>query len=118
MKKILPLAPAAVLLFPLSVYAATSKTLGDLIGSAIGYLNEALALLMGLAVVMFVFYILRYFVLSDEKREEGRQYLVWSMIGFFVIFSMWGIVNILIATFDVGTGSPGSWSSLQNLFPQ
>ena len=105
-------------LMPLIAYAATDKKLSDIIGTIIGYFGQLLALLMGLAVVLFVFYVIRYFVMSSDKRKEGGQYVMWSLIAFFVILSMWGIVNILISTFDLGQGNPGSWSSLSNLFPQ
>ena len=107
-----------LLVAPLATFAATNKTLSDLIGSAIGYLNEALALLMGFGVVAFVFFVVRYFIVANDKRAEGAQYIMWATIAFFVIFSMWGLVNILISTFNIGTGSPGSWTSLSSLFPQ
>ena len=96
----------------------SGKTLSTLIASIAGYLNQILALLMGFAVVAFVWYIIKYFIRSNEgDRTEAAQYVMWSLIGFFIILSLWGLVNILISTFDLGTGSPGSWVSLKNLFP-
>ena len=117
MKKIKYILPSVVIFTPFLASAATTKTLADVIALVVGYLNQALALLMGLAVVMFVFYVIRYFIMSDDKRKEGGQYILWSLVAFFVIFSMWGLVNILISTFDIGQGSPGSWANISNLFP-
>jgi hypothetical protein len=118
MKKITGYLAIGSTLLPLMAFAS-NKTLNDLVATAAGYLNEALALLMGLAVVMFVWYVIKYFIQPSEKaRSEGSQYVMWSVIGFFVIFSMWGIVNILISTFDLGSNSAGSWANMSNLFPQ
>ena len=106
--------------FPVVAFATTSKKLSDVIALIAGYLNQILALLMGLAVVMFVYYVVKYFIQPIEvKRSEAAQYVMWSLLGFFVILSMWGLVNILISTFDLGQGSsPGSWTNINNLFPR
>ncbi|MFA6315557.1 MAG: hypothetical protein WC648_04295 [Candidatus Paceibacterota bacterium] len=101
---------------PLVTHAA-NQTLEDLINAAIKYLNLALALLMGFAVVMFVFYIIKYFILPHDKRSEAGQYLLWSIIGFFIILSLWGLVNILIGTFDLGQNNPNAWGDIKDLFP-
>jgi hypothetical protein len=108
-----------ILGFPLVAFAA-GKTLHDLVSSLAMYLNDALALLMGLSVLLFVWYIIKYFIQPspDTKRTEAAQYVMWSFIGFFVIFSIWGIVNILISTFDLGTVSPRSWIDIDRLFPK
>ena len=115
---LLALTVASTAIVPFLAEAATTKKLSDVIATIVGYLDQILALLMGLAVVLFVYYVIRYFVMTTEKRGEGAQFVMWSLIAFFVILSMWGLVNILISTFDLGQGNPGSWSSLSNLFPQ
>jgi hypothetical protein len=117
MKKHQYIISVAIAGFPLVVFAA-GKTLHDLISSLSSYFNDALALLMGLAVVMFVWYVIRYFIQPNDKRAEAAQYIMWSLIGFFVIFSIWGLVNILISTFNLGGNKAPSLSDLKNLFPQ
>ena len=104
---------------PFIALAESNKTLKDLIGVLAVYMNDALALLMGFAVLAFVFYVIKYFIVQsdDTKRAEAAQYVMWSIIGFFAIFSLWGLVNILISTFDLGGGSPTSWTGLNRLFP-
>ena len=119
MKKISQLLVASSTFMPFVAFAASSKTLHDLVGTAAIYINDALDLLMGLAVVMFVWYVIQYFMRPSEKgRSEGGQYVMWSVIGFFVIFSLWGNVNILMSTFDLGENSAGTWTSFSNIFPQ
>jgi len=91
----------------------------DLVGKIAMYFNTALYLMIGFAVVAFVYNIIKYFILPSDSanRKEAGEYVMWSLIGFFVILSLWGMVNILISTFDLGTNSPGSWGSIKNLFP-
>jgi len=115
-RRALSLAPLAAVL-PFVVEAASSQTFKGLAGVVVGYLNMLLALLMGIAILMFVIYIIRYFVLPYDKRVEAAKYLMWSLIGFFAVLSMWGLVNILVGTFSLGQGSPNSWTDVKNLFP-
>lgn len=109
----------SMILIPNTVFGATGMKLSDLIGKFVGYLNLILQLMMGLAVVLFVWNVVNFYIKpGSTKRAEAGQYVMWSLIGFFVILSFWGLVNILISTFDLGTGSPGSWTGINNLFPR
>lgn len=56
-------------------------------------------LLYALAFLFFVFGIFRYFFTGgEENREKARPFIVWSLVGMLVIFSVWGIVNLLLST--------------------
>jgi hypothetical protein len=119
MKKINYISIILATFTPLVTFAATGKKLSDIIGQIVGYLNLALQLMMGLAVVLFVWNVINYYIKpGSTDRAEAGQYVMWSLIGFFIILSLWGLVNILISTFDLGTGSPSSWTGLNNLFPR
>jgi hypothetical protein len=109
----------AALIFPAVAFAATSKTLRDIIAQITDYLNDILFLLMGVAIVLFVFYVIKYFFRPDANRAEAGQYVLYAVIGFFVILSFWGIVNILQNTFGLQNENnrPASWQSFSNLFP-
>ncbi len=100
--------------------AATTKTLVGLVQVIIPYLNLALYLMMSFAVIMFVFYVIKYFVLPNEKRGEGNMYVMYSLLGFFVILSFWGLVNILLNSFDLANkdNTPSNWGALSNIFPK
>ncbi len=119
MKKSLLVYISLLALVPGVTFAATNMKLSDLVGKIAQYFNQALYLLMGFAVVTFVYYVIKYFIQPESvKKVEAAQYVLWSIVGFFIILSMWGLVNILISTFDLGTGSPSTWTGLNNLFPQ
>ncbi len=55
-----------------------------------------LPLLIGLAVVGFVYGIIKYFLNPDneEKRKNGKDFMTWGLIALFVMVSFWGIINI------------------------
>ena len=116
-KKIQFYIAATVLLVTPSL--AWAMTLSDLIKKIVGYLNQALVLLMGVAVVMFVFYIIRYFILPNENRKEAGAYVLYAVVGFFVVLSVWGLVNILSNTVfgSAGNGTAPSLNTIQSLFP-
>ncbi len=95
------------------------KNLAYIIDLIIGYLNQALVLLIGLAVVIFVWYVIQYFIKPNEERTKAAEYVMYSLIGFFVILSFWGLVNILQNTFGLKNeqNAPASWTSFKNIFP-
>ena len=117
MKKIKYLISGSITFAPALAFAESTSTLKTLIGTLAGYLDLALELIMGFAVLMFVYYVVKYFIKPNEKHDEAASYVMWSLIGFFVILSLWGLVNILIGTFNLGTTSPGTWTNLKSLFP-
>jgi len=111
--------PAVSFLIPGIAWATTTSNLHDVITLIASYLNDILALLMGVATVMFVFYVIRFFIQPNVvERTEASKYIMWSLIGFFIILSFWGIVNILISTFSFGQNSPSSWGNFFSIFPK
>lgn len=119
MKTNIKITTSLLVLVPSLTFAATNMKLSDLVGKIAGYFNQALYLLMGFAIVMFVWHVIRYFIQPEKvNKAEASQYVMWSVIGFFVVFSLWGLVNILISTFDLGSGSPSTWTGINNLFPR
>jgi hypothetical protein len=45
---------------------------------------------------MFYYYI--YGATSEEYVKKGHQLILWGMIGFFVMLSLWGLVNVVANT--------------------
>lgn len=75
----------------------------------IGVLNTAVVpVIFALAFGAFVWGVINYFFLhgSEEgKREEGRQFILWGIIGMVVLFSVWGFVNLLLSTLGIAPGA-------------
>jgi hypothetical protein len=56
-------------------------------------------LLYAAAFLFFIIGIFRYFIAGDDaKRTEGRSFAIWGLIALAVIFSVWGLVRVLINT--------------------
>jgi len=54
-------------------------------------------LLVGVAVVLFFWGVIRYVTAGEdpEKRKAGRDLMIWGVVAIFVIVSFWGLVIIL-----------------------
>ncbi|MFA6586162.1 MAG: hypothetical protein WCS86_03325 [Candidatus Paceibacterota bacterium] len=65
--------------------------------------RSVIPLIFALATVMFVWGVVQYVINSDEeaKKEKGREFMVWGIIGLTVMFGIWGLVSILGNTFGI-----------------
>lgn len=63
-------------------------------------LNPILYLLVGIAVVVFLWGVVEFVANADNStgREEGRRHLIWGIIGLVIIFSVYGILNLIQST--------------------
>ena len=84
----------------------TQQSLCTLIYKAIGYFNEIIYLIIALAVMTFIWNVYHYFIVNDpENRKEASKYVMFSVIGLFVILSFWGLVNIISNTLNLNTAA-------------
>ena len=87
-------------------------TFADFIGSGstgiFGLLNNiAIPLIFALAFGVFIWGIVNYFFLNanDEKaRASGKQFALWGIVGIALLFSVWGLVNLLLSTLGITAG--------------
>lgn len=84
-----------ILLLPFSVQAASFK---ELTASIVTLVNGSVVpLIYALAFLLFMVGMVRFFFLGGEEgREKGKQFMLWGIIGFVVMFSVWGIVRLLL----------------------
>lgn len=98
-----------VILFPTPVLAATCsgvatdspRNLKDLVCVGIEYINWGLYGIMAIATITFVWYVYKYFFTADQDRKEAALYVTYSVVGFFIILSMWGLINLVRGTFKL-----------------
>lgn len=84
-------------------------TFAQLVGSGstgiIGLFNTVLVpIIIALSFAAFVWGIVNnYFIhgAEDASRTKGSKLILWGIIGLVVIFSVWGIVNIMLSTLGV-----------------
>ncbi|MBU6214932.1 hypothetical protein KGM48_03820 [Patescibacteria group bacterium] len=67
-------------------------------------------LLFAIAFIMFLYGIARAYIFSHGDSEEvkkGHTLVLWGIIGFVVMISLWGLVNVVATTFGLtGIGAP------------
>ena len=64
-------------------------------------------MIFAIAFIVFIWGIVQAFLLKDEEaREKGKSYILWGIIAMFIMVSVWGLVNILVGTFNLSSGGP------------
>jgi predicted histidine transporter YuiF (NhaC family) len=85
-----------------------SKIALSSIGGILDYLScllvqSVVPLLFALAVVGFIWGVIQTTMNPEdaEKRKQGKMYMMWGIIGLFVMLSIWGLVEIITNTFGI-----------------
>ena len=108
MKKIIALTSGvlATLAVPLVALAQALNTASDLGSKIINIINTVLVpVLFAVAFIVFLYGAFKTFIIganSEEVTEQGKNLMLWGLIGFFVMVSIWGLVNILTGTLIFG----------------
>ncbi len=61
-------------------------------------------LIFALAFLTFVWGIFNYFFLGSDdasKQEKARSFILYGLLGMVILFSVWGLVSILLNTFGL-----------------
>lgn len=110
MKKIKQLAytltSLSMVLLPAVVYGQSSIADGgtggefaDFLNNVIGFINSVLVpLIFAVALALFIYGVFLYFIQSGESedgRKKGGSYVLWSVIAFVIMVSVWGITNLI-----------------------
>ncbi|MDO8623872.1 MAG: pilin [bacterium] len=73
------------------------------------FINVVLVpLLMAVAFVVFLWGVFNYFIWnadSEDKRKEGKYFVMYGIVGFVIIISLWGLVNVGVDLLNLDTGS-------------
>lgn len=66
-------------------------------------MKSIVPLLFALATVGFIWGIIQYFINpeNEEKRSQGKSYMLWGLIGLFVMVSIWGLVAVFSNTVGI-----------------
>ena len=81
--------------------------ISSVIGRITNILNIFVPFLVGLAVLLIIYGIVGYIsqAADEEKRKEAKNFVMWGIIAVFVMISIWGLVNILVNTFNLNTST-------------
>ena len=85
-------------------------------------LNPIIALLFGISFVYFAYGVVKFLQLdaADKSRDEARSAILWGLVGMVIMFSVYGIIYFVLASFglsktDIGLsgGSSGAQQFLK-----
>ena len=79
----------------------TPTNFGELVNIFVNLIRAALPLVMGLAVLVFLWGLVKFVsrVGGDVKAvEEGKKLMIWGLVALFVLISVWGILRFFYSS--------------------
>ena len=87
-----------------SLLSGDINNLKDIIDLATCLLTRSVfPLLIVLAIAFFLYGVIQYYINPNNiaERDKAKDYILWALIGLFVIVSFWGLIEILRGTFGI-----------------
>ena len=112
MKKALVLTSIAAFALPFVSLAAPIGNISDVGSFIINIINNIVVpVLFAVAFIVFLYGAFETFIIganSADVKEKGKNLMIWGLVGFFVMVSIWGLVNILTGTITFGNNTAPS----------
>lgn len=111
MKKVLAFTSLtlATLAVPLVSFAATITNISEAGSFIIDTINNIIVpVLFAVAFIVFIWGAFQTFIMGAndaDVKDKGKSLMLWGLIGFFVMVSVWGLVNILTGTISFGNNT-------------
>lgn len=69
----------------------------------INLINPAIEFAFIIATVIFLWGVFQFIMgaADKDKRQEGKDHILWGIVGFLIMFGVYGIINILSNTLGV-----------------
>ena len=80
----------------------------DILNRTITYIvNPVVYLLIGLAVIYFLYGVLVFIKNADnsEKRPDGARHILWGIVGIAIMFCVFALVHVIQNTMGTGTST-------------
>ena len=94
----------------ISGYHIQYMDLQAILTATVTFINSTLIpFLMAIAFFFFIWNAFRYFIIggsNPDSQEKARSLAIWGILGFVVIVSLWGIVNIFSNSFGIDDAAP------------
>jgi len=113
LQKTMPYALSALL--PLAALAQTTATVNTILNTVSDILDLVIPILLIIATVVFLWGVIQYLTAGadEERRASARSLMIYGLVALFVMVAVWGIVKVLVTTFNVGgSGIPGNVGSI------
>lgn len=114
MDKIKKVIPLIVAFSPAIVMAADIQSIMRNIGDIVKII---IPILMLVAFAVFLWGVVKFIFAGgdEEKRKTAKHYIVYGLIGLFVMVAVWGIVEVVLNTFNM---TPGGTIQLPTISPR
>jgi Type IV secretion system pilin len=96
------MATFGLVVYPVHAFAA--KTFAEVVDTGfVPFFDRfVIPLLYAVLFLLFMFGMVRYFFVGgEENRQKGKVFVVWAIVGMVAVFSVWGIVNLLLSVLAV-----------------
>lgn len=104
MKKLSIVALVLSATMPLAAFAQGTDAF-DILWQFQSFVNLLVPFVISVGVLYFIWGVVQYTLgKSDDAKKEGRERMIWGIVGLFVIVSIWGLVNLIGNTFDIDQG--------------
>ncbi|KKW19109.1 MAG: hypothetical protein UY62_C0083G0002 [Parcubacteria group bacterium GW2011_GWF2_50_9] len=66
-------------------------------------INTIIPFIVGLAVFIIIWGVFTYIAGAgdEEKRATAKSFIIWGVVGVFIMLSIWGLVNILVNSINL-----------------
>lgn len=109
MKKLIPVAVFSFFAVPL-IAAAQVNSIFSAATVITQIINGVLVpLVFAASFLVFIWGVFQWFIAGaedQEKRKDAGKKMLYGVIGFFIMVSVWGLVNILLGTFNLNQNVP------------
>lgn len=70
-------------------------------------INPLIMLVFAVAFLVFFFGIFQFIKGASEagERDAGKKKILWGVVGMFIMFSAYGLVRLVVSTFDIDAPS-------------
>ena len=96
----------ALTLPAITMAQTTASNISDVGTFIINTINNVLVpVIFAVAFIIFLWGAFWTFIVGandEEVKTKGKNLMLWGLIGFFVMLSVWGLVNILTGTLSFG----------------
>ncbi|OQA03300.1 MAG: hypothetical protein BWY68_00777 [bacterium ADurb.Bin400] len=93
------IAKAGMMLLPMTPLVALAQfgEINTFIGRITTFINNTLIpLVFGIALLMFVWGMFKFFIYNtEEEKEKGKDLALYAIVAFVLMVSVWGIVNLI-----------------------
>lgn len=76
-------------------------TVASVANTIVGFINMVIKVVAVGAVILFFSWLVQFiYNAGDENKiKQGRSFLLWGLLGLFILFSLWGILTLMCETF-------------------